>query len=594
MGRALADRRTNGTVTGQTNYAYNLAGAVTVLTYPFIGFQITYGYDTAGRTRSAAHVGWSVNYVTQATYAPHGALASVKYGESGTFAIPGTYTFNSRLQPQRIKIERNDATGCLDAPSVPGVGCVLDLVYNFNAGVANNGNVLGITNRRDANRNQSFTYDELNRVKTAQSQATSGPHDWGLSFTYDVWANLLSQTVTKGDDVPMLSVTAGNTNRLSSPGFSYDAAGNMIANGSATYSYDAENHLTSTAGVSYVYDGDGRRVKKSNGTLYWYGMSGEVLVETDLAGSFLREYVYFNGQRVAKHDVGGNWYLFADHLGSARVMTWQNGVTGEESDFYPFGGERVITDTISAPYDNKHKFTGQERDAESTTDYFRARQYAYTLGRFLSPDPSDRGTVLSEPQTLNRYTYVTNNPLRYIDPNGLWRLPVDGDVTVRTNKANPKIGDFGASREGGKRTHKGVDIVASKGTPVKAAEDGTVKKVASDDEGGKYVTIGHGKDVNGKEITTSYFHLDSQSVKEGNEVKEGHEIGKSGTTGNAEGLPKDEEHVHFEVSVGGERVDPVKFIEDRQKEEQEKNPQDKQNTTGPPMKKDKLPEKKTG
>ncbi len=57
--------------------------------------------------------------------------------------------------------------------------------------------------------------------------------------------------------------------------------------------------------MSYVYDGDGRRVKKSNGTLYWYDLSGNVVEETDLAGNLQNDYIYFRGQRVAKRDSTG-------------------------------------------------------------------------------------------------------------------------------------------------------------------------------------------------------------------------------------------------------------------------------------------------
>src|SRR4051812_36999532 len=66
-------------------------------------------------------------------------------------------------------------------------------------------------------------------------------------------------------------------------------------------------------------------------------------------------------------------------------------------------------------------FTGKERDTESCNDYFGARYYASTMGRFLSPDPLDLSGMLENPQTLNRYTYGMNNPLIYDDPTGeLW------------------------------------------------------------------------------------------------------------------------------------------------------------------------------
>jgi RHS repeat-associated protein len=69
---------------------------------------------------------------------------------------------------------------------------------------------------------------------------------------------------------------------------------------------------------------------------------------------------------------------------------------------------------------NELKFTGKERDAESGLDYFGARYYGSNMGRFMSPDPS--GLYYADPtnpQTLNHYSYVLNNPLIATDPDGL-------------------------------------------------------------------------------------------------------------------------------------------------------------------------------
>jgi RHS repeat-associated protein len=88
----------------------------------------------------------------------------------------------------------------------------------------------------------------------------------------------------------------------------------------------------------------------------------------------------------------------------------------EDSDFYPFGGERVVLDGVN----NNYKFTGQERDSESGLDYFIARHYAFTLGRFLQPDRLLSSGTVSSPQTWNRYTYALNNPLKFTDPFGLY------------------------------------------------------------------------------------------------------------------------------------------------------------------------------
>jgi RHS repeat-associated protein len=183
----------------------------------------------------------------------------------------------------------------------------------------------------------------------------------------------------------------------------------------ASYSWNAENRPTAAGGVTYTYDGDGWRAKKSNGTLCWRGLGGEILAETNLSGTNLREFVYFGGARIARREESGTvYYFFSDHLGTARVMTNATGKVQQESTYYPFGGEqRVITNTV----DNRYKFTGFERDAESGLDDTLFRKYAQNLGRWLSPDPM-AGDVVA-PGSLNRYTYVLNNPVNYIDPLGL-------------------------------------------------------------------------------------------------------------------------------------------------------------------------------
>jgi len=281
---------------------------------------------------------------------------------------------------------------------------VLDFAYCFNssvtdfaqncgiAPVVNSGNAARITNNLTTNRSQRFTYDQLNRIQSAQTQATSGTLAWGLSFGYDIWANLLTATVTQGS-APALNLTVNTSNRITNAGFTYDAAGNLTADGSYTYQWDAESRMKSlnTTSVPYTYDGDGRRTKKSSGKLYWYSIAGDVLAESDLAGTISDEFIFFGGKRIARRKVatGEVNYYFADHLGSSRVVTNSSGTILDDADFYPFGGERVVTSTRG----NSYKFTCKERDTESNLDFFTARHYSSILGRFLSPDEFIGGPV---------------------------------------------------------------------------------------------------------------------------------------------------------------------------------------------------------
>jgi RHS repeat-associated protein len=278
-------------------------------------------------------------------------------------------------------------------------------------------NVFQIVNNRDNNRTENFSYDTLNRVATASTQ---GPN-WGEAFTIDAWGNLTNRGPVAGKTTyEPLSAPATNQNQLT--GFGYDAAGNMTSNGSATYTYDMESRLKTTAGATYIYDGDGQRVKKAipGVTLYWYGATGNVLDETNGSGTLVSEYIFFNGKRVARRDADNSvHYYLSDNLGSASVITSATGVVTEESDYYPYGGEIPIVNTDP----NHYKFTGKERDAESGLDNFGARYFTSNIGRFMTPDWAARPTtvphaVFGDPQSLNLYGYVRNDPISQVDPDG--------------------------------------------------------------------------------------------------------------------------------------------------------------------------------
>ena len=164
--------------------------------------------------------------------------------------------------------------------------------------------------------------------------------------------------------------------------------------------------------MTYTYDGDGSRIKKSNGILYW---GAGPLAESDLSGNMLRNFIFFGGKRIARKDASGNvvHYYFADHLGTADVVTSATGTIENESDYYPWGGEQVITSNLA---NQNYKFTGKERDSESGLDYFSARFYANQMGRSMSADPPYfQAMMLIDPQQFNLYAYTRGNPLKWID-----------------------------------------------------------------------------------------------------------------------------------------------------------------------------------
>ena len=419
MARALVEKRLlNTSVTKTVSYTYNLNGSLATLTYPN-NRMITYTQGGAGRPREAKDIANSINYATSASYAPFGGLAGMVSGLTGSFSgITTANTYNSRLQPITLSA----------ATTGSGSHTVLSLSYDFHQGSGDNGNVFQIVNNRDTNRTQNFTYDTLNRILSAQTTSNL----WGNTYLIDAWGNLVQKNGIVGkSQSESLIQTANQQNQF--VGFCHDIAGNMLGTGgcpalpySPTYVYDAENRLRSilqTITPYYTYDGDGKRVMKTYivNRLYWTGTGNDTLEETDASGNVTADYIYLNGKRVARVDLpaGNVRYYFSDHLGTASVVTDNLGVIKDESDYYPYGGERVITDADS----NRYKFTGKERDGESGFDYFGARYYSSSFGRFMIADWAAKPTAVpyanfGNPQSLNLYSYVKNNPTTLGDPDG--------------------------------------------------------------------------------------------------------------------------------------------------------------------------------
>jgi RHS repeat-associated protein len=106
-----------------------------------------------------------------------------------------------------------------------------------------------------------------------------------------------------------------------------------------------------------------------------------VIAKTDLAGNSPKEYVFFNGTRIARRDSNGQVYYFSDHLKTASVITDATVNIKAEPDYDPWGVERRVVDS----FHNAYKFTGKERDEETGLDYFGARYYV-SSSRFMTTD----------------------------------------------------------------------------------------------------------------------------------------------------------------------------------------------------------------
>ena len=254
-----------------------------------------------------------------------------------------TYSYNNRQQITQIGLGTTDSTQDL-----------LKLEYGYGTATENNGSLRsqkisfsGLASPFE----QTYTYDDLNRLQVAEEKV-SGSTTWKQTFTIDRYGNRRfdsnnnNTTTFAGCSTDVCNPTISTaTNRLTSTGYQFDANGSLTANAAGErFDYDAENHqkeffaasnASSTPDASYFYDGDGRRVKKvsaSETTIFVYDASSQLIAE-------------YSNQISQTPQLS---YLTADHLGSPRVITNENGAVTSRKDFTAFGEENVSAQRTSA------------------------------------------------------------------------------------------------------------------------------------------------------------------------------------------------------------------------------------------------------
>jgi|GEM_PF-4878416 len=201
----------------------------------------------------------------------------------------------------------------------------------------------------------------------------------------------------------------------------YDANGNLIEDDQYKYTYNEANQLFEVRTLiddivaRYWYDVTGRRIKKElyDGTITYYPFNN--YEEVHYPNGTIEKTVYYfaNGERLAKNvsvDSSSDVQFYhSDHLGSTNVVTDNLGNLIEKTVYAPFG-------SVLAGGSDRYGFTGQEKDPETDLMYYGARYYNPLLRRFVQPDSFLQD--IYDPQSLNRYSYVRNNPLIYVDPTG--------------------------------------------------------------------------------------------------------------------------------------------------------------------------------
>jgi RHS repeat-associated protein len=257
----------------------------------------------------------------------------------------------------------------------------------------------------------------------------TGSSTYNLTFSYDRYGNMAC--VTNGQtNGPCPNWTFSTNNRITTSGYTYDAAGNLTSDGTHTYQWDAEGHLTSVGTSSFTYNAYGWRVSNSSGSVsYLLDPSGQFLGGRWTNGG--NSAVFLGSRMLAEYMSNGVDFDHPNVLGSDTQMTDYRGSGGQGILYYPWG---QVWSNPSGLYPNTfyQRFASLQLYDTSTDGYVPPfRYYIPEQGRWLTPDPL-AGDV-TDPQSLNRYAYVGNNPTSFIDPSGLLGKCTYGGTWPRCN-----------------------------------------------------------------------------------------------------------------------------------------------------------------
>ncbi len=396
-------------VSGNTytlSYGYNADNQLNSITYPS-GQVVTYGFDIVGNISdvSTTEGGITSDFATGIHYLP--------FGPANGWTLGNGLILN-RSFDQGYRLTSVATTS------------VLDYRYAYDQG----GNITQWDNLLDNTRSQTFGYDDLDRL--IEARGVYGD----LSYDYDPVGNRLSKTkIEEGSSTTDTYDYDPNSNGLTGvtsdtyESMNYDAVGNIIMRGGTAYNYNAANRLTGVdeSGAQlarYHHNGKGERVIKiasGSTTHFVYDFMGNIVAEADAAGAIRREYVYFNGERLALIDTttGAIYYYHNDHLATPKLLTDANQNIVWQAKHTPFGKADIQVDQVT----NNLRFPGQYFDAETGLHYNYFRDYDPSTGRYLQSDP------IGLEGGINTYAYVGGNPLSRIDPRGLAWNPAQVGMT---------------------------------------------------------------------------------------------------------------------------------------------------------------------
>ena len=413
LGRLQNTIRTIGAQSFQISQTYDYLGRPSTLSYP-TGYKIQNIYNALGylheiRSWSDAALLWK-----QETRNARGQSELQSYGNG--LQIAKTY---------------DPATSFLQSVQSGTVqsGSVQHLTFGFDA-------IGNLTSRSDVRigKSEVFTYDTLNRLKSSEVNG-----QMPVTVSYDALGNITQRsdvgTYTYGQNgagphaVTSIAGMQSNT-------FQYDAAGNRISSVGGSVQYDsmgqAYRMIDGNTQIDFDYDGLGGRIEQrlsSNGALQKTTQYIGGIFERRQSASEVENVHYITGPdglvaiRTTSNAAPDKLsYVLHDHLGSIQTIVDHLGAIVEVLSFDSWGKRRDAQTwaaaNVTATSEVTRGFTGHEQLDDVKLIHMNGRVYDPAVGRFLSADP-----FVQEPenlQSLNRYSYVLNNPLSFTDPSGFF------------------------------------------------------------------------------------------------------------------------------------------------------------------------------
>lgn len=451
-GNLILRKDANGNV---TEYTYDNLNRLIEKIYN--GNTEQFSYDVKGNMESASNNDITINYVyddlnrlIEKTY--------VEWGQTLQYTYDGVGNRLSMTDPENGVTNYNyDELNRLSSITNP-TGSVTSFQYDESGRLLqqNHGNGTKTT----------YTYDSSDRLLSIKHLTSTNNIFKSFNYTYDTKGNRLSMTDQDGN---LNAYTYDNADRLVSvnygdgqfESFTYDLAGNrliLVQNGTSTnYSYDDADRIQSAGNANYIFDDNGNmitkvdsegtthynydgldrliKVTRSNGTVveFQYDPFGNrllkkigsdttkfvldgknVLMELDAANAKQARYTSLLGYDTwLSLERSGNEFVYhTDALGSIYGISDSQENEVNSYDYFAFGMIKNQAGTL----ENTLTYTGREWEEEARVYYYRARHYLPSVGRFLKKDKF-KGAVQNN-KTLNRYYYVENNPINFIDPSG--------------------------------------------------------------------------------------------------------------------------------------------------------------------------------